>query len=307
MALNTAKYEVLLNTLTAKFDNRMASSTPFYPQVCTTVQSNRLTETYGLLGGMDGMREWLGDRKFNEMRAADFSISNKHWESSALIKKTDMDDDHMGLYGPVMENLAVEAAYHPDELFFNTLLANGGSSLGFDGQYFFDTDHAWGSSGTQSNLLTPAAVAASNPTAAECKTAFNAARIKLLQYKNDKGKFLNRPLIQKMSDLIILAPPEQQQAWEDALNSVLVSNSTNIVLDRPQIKISPYLTSAAVFYVLNLGGILKPFIFQAREPLTRQMKGMDDKETKDVKFMTEARYNMGYLAWWTAIKNTFTQ
>jgi hypothetical protein len=33
---------------------------------------------------------------------------------------------------------------------------------------------------------------------------------------------------------------------------------------------------------------------------------LNDIETKDVKFMTEARYNVGYLAWWTAVLTTFT-
>jgi len=38
-------------------------------------------------------------------------------------------------------------------------------------------------------------------------------------------------------------------------------------------------------------GFLRPFVSQAREPLHRQMKDLNDIETKDVKFMTEARYN----------------
>jgi phage major head subunit gpT-like protein len=50
----------------------------------------------------------------------------------------------------------------------------------------------------------------------------------------------------------------------------------------------------------------KPYIFQAREPLSRKMKGMDDIEFKDVKFMTQARYNVGYGAWWNAVRYTFT-
>jgi len=305
MALNTLKYEGLLNTLTAKFDNAVASATPFYPTICTTVQSNRISESYGMVGNMPGMREWLGDRKFKELRAADFSITNKHWESSLLVKKTDMDDDHMGLYPPMIEQLGIEAAHHPDELFFDTLLANATSTACFDGQYFFDTDHSWGDSGSQSNDLTYNATDHTAVTATEFKAAFNAARVAMLKFKNDQGKFLNRPMVQSMSNLMVLVPPELQQVAEDAINSVLISNSTNIVLDRPKIMVSAYLTSAVKFYVFNLGGPLKPFIFQARAPLTRQTKGLDDLETKDVKFMTEARYNMGYLAWWTAVLTEF--
>jgi phage major head subunit gpT-like protein len=51
--------------------------------------------------------------------------------------------------------------------------------------------------------------------------------------------------------------------------------------------------------------MLRPFVFQARRPLARQMKGMDDREFKNVKFMTDARYNLGYLAWWNAVLTEF--
>jgi hypothetical protein len=75
---------------------------------------------------------------------------------------------------------------------------------------------------------------------------------------------------------------------------------SNIVLDAPRIVSTAYLTDASKFYLFNMDGALKPFIFQAREPLSRQTKGLDDLETKDVKFMTEARYNLGFGAWWKA-------
>ena len=305
MALNTARYEVLLNTLTAKFEMMLARAEPFYPRVCYTFPSNRLTETFGMLGNMPGIREFLGDRKFKELRAMDFSITNKHWESSMLIKKTDADDDHMGLYGPVMEQLAVEAAYHPDELLFNSMLANGGTETIWDSQYFFDTDHSWGDSGSQSNLLTYNASDHTAVTAAEFKSAFNAARIKMLQYKNDQGKLFNRPLIRRMSDLLVLVPPELEQAARDTFQSQIISNNTVVLLDTPQIVSSAMLTDSAVFYLFNLASPLKPFIFQARQPLTTGTKGADDIETKDLKFMTEARYNMGYFAWWNCVKTTF--
>lgn len=305
MALDTAKATVTLRTLTKKFDNRLQSASPLYPSVCTIVPSDGYDEAYGMLGNMPGMREWLGDRQFQELRAANFTIANKHWESSLLIKKTDIDDDRMGMYGPLMEQLAIEAAYHPDELFF-TALVNGEATACFDGQYFFDTDHAWGDSGTQSNDLTYAAATGTAPTAAEFRAAFHQARTKMLQYKNDQGKFLNRPTVGKMSDLLLLIPPEQELAAYEGLTAPVLSNNSNVVLDMPKIVVCPQLTDATKFYLFNMGGVLRPMVFQARQPLGRMMKNMDDIETKDVKFMTEARYNVGYLAWWTAVLTTWT-
>ena len=200
MALDTAKATVTLRTLTQRFDNRLKSATPFYPQISTIIQSDGFDESYGMLGSMPGIREWLGDRQFKELRAGTFTITNKHWENSLLIKKTDLADDRMGLYGPLMEDLAIEAAYHPDELFF-TALVNGETTACFDSQYFFDTDHSWGDSGTQDNDLTYAAATSTVPTAAEFRGAFHAARAAMLKFKNDQGKLLNRPVSTGLTNL----------------------------------------------------------------------------------------------------------
>ncbi len=305
MALDTAKATVTLRTLTKKFDNRIAAATPFYPRMCNIVPSDGADEAYGMLGAMPGVREWLGDRKFNELRAANFTIANKLWEDSLLIKKTDLADDRMAMYGPVMEDLAVEASYHPDELFF-TALVNGESQACFDGQYFFDTDHAWGDSGTQDNDLTATAATGTIPTAAEFRTAFHTARAAMLKFKNDQGKLLNRPISTGLGNLLVLVNPDFEVIAKEALTATILSNNSNVVVDAPQIVSSAYLTDTSKFYLFNLDGALKPFVFQAREPLSRQMKGLEDLETKDVKFMTQARYNLGYFAWWKAVLTTFT-
>jgi len=306
MALDTAKATVTLRSLTQKFDNRVQSATPFYPKLCNIVQSDGADEAYAMLGNAPGIREWLGDRQFKELRAANFTIANKHWENSLLIKKTDLADDRMGLYGPVMEQLGLEAAYHPDELLFETALAGGAATACFDGQYFFDTDHAWGDSGTQSNAVTYDASSHTAVTAAEFRLAFHAARSAMLDFKNDQGKLLNRPVVTSLSQLMVIVPTELELAARVGLQTALLGGGdTNLVVDGPQIVVSPHLTSAVKWYLFNLGGALKPFVFQAREPLSRQMKGLDDSETKDVKFMTEARYNIGYFAWWTGVQTTF--
>jgi phage major head subunit gpT-like protein len=209
------------------------------------------------------------------------------------------------MYGPLMEDLAVEATYHPDELFF-TALVNGESVACFDGQYFFDTDHVFGDSGSQSNDLTYAAATTTVPTAAELRAAFHAARAAMLKFKNDQGKLLNRPISTGLSNLLLLVNPDFEVIAKEALTSAILSNNSNIVVDAPRIVSSAYLTDTSKMYLFNLDGALKPFVFQAREPLSRQAKGLDDIETKDVKFMTEARYNLGYLAWWKACLTTFT-
>ena len=305
MALDIASAQVKLRDITAKFDNGVDSAQPFYPTVCYDASSVRSSEKYGWIGNMPGMREWVGDRQFSELRSANFVIDNKHFESSLAIKKTDIADDNLGQYGPIMEQLGIEAAHHPDELWFNALEL-GESTACFDGQFFFDTDHSWGKSGTQSNDLTSTVVSTSAVTVAELKTAIRAAVKQMLGFKNDQGKLYHRPTVSRLNDLTLLVPLALRDVAYDALESQLLSNSTNVIVDRPTIVASPYLTSDVKFYLFKTGDPVKPFVFQQREPLSRMMKGLDDIEIKDVKFMTEARYNVGYFAWWTAVLTTLT-
>ena len=65
MALNIAAAQIKLRDLTAKFDNRLQATTPFYPSVCYDASSNRSGEKYGWIGNMPGVREWLGELQFS--------------------------------------------------------------------------------------------------------------------------------------------------------------------------------------------------------------------------------------------------
>ena len=300
MALDTAKATAYLRDLTAKFDSAVLAATPLYPRFALTVPSDGAYEKYGWLGDMPGVREWLGERKYHELRGASYEIANKDWESSLNIPKNDLEDDRMALYPNLMENLAAEAAYHPDELFFN-LLVNGESNTCFDGQFFFDTDHSWGDSGSQSNDLSHTVVSTSSVTVAEFKAAFRKAVAAILGFKNDRGKPFQRPTAARLSDLTIVVPLALRDVAIESVEAALVGGgNTNVVIDKPEIIAVPALPSDVKFYVLRTGQVMPPVVFQARKPLERQIADLTDNKVKDVKFLTNARYNMGYLAWWNA-------
>ena len=305
MALNTAKAEVVMRGLTATFDNSAKAATPFYPKICTTAPSDGADEKYGFIGNMPGVKEWKGARQFEQLRAASFEIVNKHWESSLLVDKNDVKDDRMNMYGPLMQGLAEEAMHHPDELWFE-LMVGGESTACFDGQNFYDTDHEWGDSGAQSNDLTYDATDPDAVTVAEFKAAYHQARQALLGYRRDNGKLFRRPVVGGMKDLLLIVPLALESvAWEAIYAELTGGGNTNVVIDKPVIETSAMLTSGRKFYLHKLGEPLRPFVWQPREPLSRDYKGLDDIEVKHVKFMTEARYNMGYLAWWNSVLTTF--
>lgn len=311
MSVNTSKVVSAKKGVTAKFDIGYKAGQPLYPEITTRLNSDSAYENYAWLGAFPGMQEWFGQRQFTQLRAAEYSLYNRTWESSLTLDRHEIDDDQIGMYMTVAQQLGVEAKFHPDELLVD-LLTLAESTVGWDGQYFFDTDHSWGSSGSQSNDLsyTPAAGAGNAITAADFKPAFNQARRALLGFKNDRGKLLNRMLQSRLNNLLVLIPPDLDQIAYDALvtTNQFFSNGVggdNIVLDAPKIQIINGWTATRKFIVMNGGAPMKPFVFQSRQELVRQTKGGNDIEEKDVKFMTEARYAMGFGLWWSACLVTF--
>lgn len=308
MSIQTAAYMAVQRDITQIFQLRADAAKPFWPLLATKVDSNSADEKYAWLGSLPGMREWLGPREFKQLLASDYTLKNKHWESSLEFEKNDIDDDRMGGFRARTEALADEATFHPDELLMQVLVA-GESQVCYDGQYFYDTDHIMGDSGTQSNKLTYDASSHTAVTSAEFRAAFHAALIKLLGYKNDQGKFFNRPTVGKLGNLVCTVPLALYEAAAKAFEQQIVveggAGVTNFTLEKPLVVPVQYLTSNVKWQLHYTGGQIKPFVFQARKPLSFDMKGADDIEYKALKAMTEARYNVGYGAWHTSVQTEF--
>ncbi len=111
-----------------------------YKQIATIVPSTTASNTYGWLGDFPDFREWIGDRIAKDMAAHGYTIANKDFESTVAVKRTNIEDDQVGIYAPMMAHMGRRAALFPDQLVFELLKA-GHSTLCYDGQNFFDTDH----------------------------------------------------------------------------------------------------------------------------------------------------------------------
>ncbi len=111
-----------------------------FTRVATVINSTSKSETYGWLGKFPKMREWVGDRVIKDMKAKGYTITNKDFEATVGVDRNDIEDDNLGVYGPLMQEMGVSAAQQPDDLTFG-LMAQGTTETCYDGQYFFDTDH----------------------------------------------------------------------------------------------------------------------------------------------------------------------
>jgi phage major head subunit gpT-like protein len=143
MLVNAANISTLFQGFNASFNKGIQSAPSRYKDVSMLIPSATLETTYGWLGQFPKLREWVGDRAIKNLESHGYAVKNKLFESTVSIKRTDIEDDQYSIYGPLMEEIGRAAGDHPDELIF-ALLAQGFSTLCYDGQYFFDTDHPVG-------------------------------------------------------------------------------------------------------------------------------------------------------------------
>ncbi len=139
-AINNATLTALRTMVRSEFQGALANVEPKYMQIATVVPSNTKSNTYGWLGSMPGFREWVGPRVINDIKEHSYSITNKTYENTIGISRDDVEDDTIGTFRPMVQMLAQEGAEFPDEKVFG-LLEDGFTTLCYDGQNFFDTDH----------------------------------------------------------------------------------------------------------------------------------------------------------------------
>lgn len=140
MIVNSATIKALNTAVKTVFQNAFAGAKTDYKKIAMTVPSTKASNTYPWLGNSFGLREWIGERVIQNLKEYDYVIKNKKYEGTVSIPETAIEDDDVGLYNPLIANMGDAAAKHPDELVFNLLKA-GTSTLCYDGQNFFDTDH----------------------------------------------------------------------------------------------------------------------------------------------------------------------
>ncbi len=270
------------------------SVSPDWQRIATIVTSNKDQETYAWLGSVPSMREFKDERMPLGLREEEYVIRNKTWESSISVERSAIEDD---LYDQIklrVQGLAAETRRHIDELVF-TLLKNGFFTVCSDGQYFFDTDHSAGESGTQSNKGTAALSAAS----------LQAAITAMCKFKDDRGKPLGM-----LPDLLVV-PPDLQWTAMELLNSVYYPDTLasgqklagNVLRGKLDLLVSPYLTDSNDWFVLCTKGVVKPIIFQSRTPVEFAAVEADSESgfmRDKYHYGVRARYNVGYGFWQTA-------
>lgn len=143
MIINQASLEGIYRSFKTIFNQAFDAAESLWPLVAMEVPSEGRSVDYKWLGAFPMMREWVGDRVVKDLTAFHYEIVNKDFESTVEVDRNDIEDDQIGVYTPIIQGLGDAAKKHADILVFG-LLAQGFSTVCYDGQYFFDTDHPVG-------------------------------------------------------------------------------------------------------------------------------------------------------------------
>lgn len=151
MQIIPSNLALLKQGFNAAFKGAFTSVTPMWDKIAMLVPSTSSEEVYGWLGANTKLREWVGERVHQNLKMHGYSIKNKTYEGTVAVPRDAIEDDQYGVYTPLVAQMGQDANLHPDELLFG-LVQLGISTLCYDGQYFFDTDHPVGLSGQEASV-----------------------------------------------------------------------------------------------------------------------------------------------------------
>lgn len=279
--------------------------------------SDQGTENYRWLGFPPALREWIGGRYAKGYTTNGIDIANKHFESTVEIALRDLRRDKTGQLRARMAELAERGMTHFASL-LSTLLVNGASTVCYDGAYFFDTTHAEGASGTQSNKIDvdisglPATVhgVATAPSPEEMQQAILAGISQMYTFKDDRGE----PLNENAAAFMVHVPVGLSQATLAALSMVRQAAASTFALENFSIRaaINPRLTSGGwtdKFVVNRTDGSVKPLIRQEETAPTMKVKDENSEFAFDndaIQVGIDTWRNVGYGRWQGAVQVTLT-
>ena len=278
-------------------------------------QSDQSSETYAWLGQSPAMREWIGGREAKGFRENGITIANKKFEATLEIPLDWMRRDKTGQIQVRIDEMAQRANAHWAKLMTALIEAGEGNTLGtcYDGQYFFDTDHSEGDSGSQSNDISVDITTTTAPTAAEMETAILTATQQIMGFKDDQGE----PMNESARRFVVMVPTPFMSKAAAALNNPIITTGsasfTNTLVNLGgfsyQLAINPRLSWTTKFALFRADGGASAFIRQEEESL--QISALAEGSEEECKndrhlYGIKSMRNVGFGFWQKACLVTFT-
>lgn len=274
--------------------------------------SDQESETYKWLGQVPVMREWIGGRQAKGFSSNGLTIENKHFEGTLEIATKDLRRDKTNQIKARINEFADRTNSHWAQI-LSKLIINGESTVCYDGQYYFDTDHQEGKSGVQSNNLQVNLTdlidiidggkvgAAISPSEAAIRLVILKAIQQILSFKDDQGEAMN----ENASQFLVVVPTSLWHVAKTAMAVPLtVGGSTNAIKVLNELNISiaqnPRLNWTDKLAVFRTDSAIKPFIRQEEEGVKlKAIAEGSELEFKEDKhwYGVDTWRNVGYGYW----------
>jgi phage major head subunit gpT-like protein len=286
--------------------------------VSNSFNSDQASETYNFLGQSPAMRLWVGGRQAKGFTGQGITIVNSHYEGTIEVQKKDARRDKTPQIQARIAEFYDRAQTHWASL-LSTLLLNGPSTVCYDGQFYFDTDHSEGSSGSQDNDITvdisalPAAVhgVVTAPSVEEMQQTILKAITQTMSFKDDRGEPMNenarRFLVVVPVPLYIVAVAAVSTLATAALQQNLNPNIiAGLTVD---VQMNARLTWTDSFAVFRTDSPIKGLIRQTEQEVELKAKaeGSEFEFDNDAwQFGIDAWRGVGYGYWQRACYVTMT-
>lgn len=279
--------------------------------ISMTINSDSESEDYAWLGQSPTMREMVGGRLAKKLREQGITIRNKPYESTLEIPIDWMRRDKTGQIKIRVSEQALKANNHWAKL-LSTLIVNGEATVCYDGQYFFDTDHSEGDSGTQSNDISVDIVTATAPTAEEMQTGILKSIEQMMGFKDDTGDLMN----ENARQFLVMVPLSFMTPACSALKATVLNSTSNLIMATAELAgfsislaINPRLTWSTKFATFRADSVAKALIKQSEVELevSAVAEGSElEFEERVHRYGLYASRNVGYGFWQYANLTTFT-
>lgn len=300
--LDRARLDAAYVTFSTLFDMQLARTPTDFQDICTVMPVASTVTEFKWLGDVPKMKEWIGQRALNKLRAETHQIRTKNWANGIEVERDDLDDDKLGLIRPRIEQLAQEGMWHIEDLVFDIINdalssgAGGGTlALCYDGQPLFDTDHtASGSGGTsQSNF----------EDGAFDETNYQDAWAKMMNFVDEKGNKLRI-----MPDTLVVGVANRTVARKLIQQQTKASGEQNIEAGTSRLIVSPRMSGPATstnWFLASTAQAVRALIVLIRQAprfaAADSMSGDEAFMTGNFKYGADARHGVGLGLWQTVV------
>lgn len=316
MIVTPASLSGLFTNYDTQFSQTYAQFKPkaWYQTICMTMQSKTRLNVYAWLGRLPKVREWLGDRFVNNLTTRSYTITNRKYELTVGIPRTDIEDDQYDTYGPWMQMAGISMSKWPDNIVSQFLLngqasvANANYGAAYDGQNFFDQNHPIDPSGLAGGVQ-------SNYYASGKALSFDNYQTVRANMRALVGEDGN-PLGVEPDSLIV--PPQLEAVAKTIVESDLmapqtisgqtfVGAQTNIYKGTAKVIVYPELAAQPnAWYLADCSKPVKPLIWQLRQaPETVYRNQLTDEHVfsaDEFLYGVRMRGYAGYGLWFLAAK-----